>query len=147
MNINICMIRKTKKALNFILRALYFTPEPETWVEHETYCSMFNVQLFSQEKIALTISNLLHSDNSFLNPTSWYHLKYSVKKSLLAFKPIRIIIPSWRRELNTRPADYESAALPTELLQLINVQCSMFNCLSWSWDYLTCKFNYFFTFK
>ena len=24
---------------------------------------------------------------------------------------------SWKRDLNTRPADYESAALPTELFQ------------------------------
>ena len=31
------------------------------------------------------------------------------------------LFKSWRTDLNRRPADYKSAALPTELRQLINV--------------------------
>ncbi len=34
--------------------------------------------------------------------------------------PLRLLLQSWRWDLNPRPADYKSAALPTELRQLMN---------------------------
>src|ERR1700737_4783844 len=36
---------------------------------------------------------------------------------LMGHRPVPTRLRSWRRELNPRPADYKSAALPTELRQ------------------------------
>ena len=94
-----------------------FCLELKTWIEHATSSSQ-----------NLSIPILLFADSS-----SFGLLLLSQKPQIFG-DPLQVALCtfikttsrchkapwgcwSWRRESNTRPADYESAALPTELLQ------------------------------
>ena len=48
----------------------------------------------------------------------------AAKEKSPANKRLRGFLWSWKRDLNTRPADYESAALPTELFQRNGYHCN-----------------------
>ena len=48
-------------------------------------------------------------------------------KNLVNLAIHKVLVKSWKRDLNPRPTDYESVALPTALFQLMkNTSCIIY---------------------